>query len=150
VCQYKVGHRHVVAEEELPAVHVLLQDRRHVEEVLTGDRYLRREPLLGWVEGSVSRDSPERLFQLGRGEEEPSVDLRPCSKPAGEQAFLRVLLRQVEDDRDRLRENEVAIDEERQLSGRVYGEKLGPPKLAIGGVYVYVLDIELQLENIPE
>src|SRR5204862_6171955 len=150
VCRYKVGHRHVVTDEELPAVHVFLQDRRHVEEVLTGDRYLRREPLLGWVERSVSRDSPERLFQLGRGEEEPSVDLGPGSKPAGEQAFLRVLLRQVEDDRDRLRENEVAIDEDRQLSGRVHGEKLGPPKLALGGVYVDELELDIQLAQRPE
>src|SRR5438094_9985209 len=65
VCRYKVGHRHVVADEELPAVHVLLQDRRHVEEVLTGDRYLRREPLLRWVERSVSLDSPEGMYQAG-------------------------------------------------------------------------------------
>ena len=72
----------------------------------------------------MSRDSPERLFQLGRGEEESSVDLGPCSKPAGEQAFLSVLLRQVEDDRDRLRENEVAIDEDRQLSWRRLGRSL--------------------------
>src|SRR5262245_12171210 len=150
VCRYKVGHRHFVADEELPAVHVLLQDRRHVEEVLPGERYLRREPLLGWVERSVSRHSPERLFQLGRGEEEPSVDLRPCSKPAGEQAFLRVLLRQVEDDRDRLRENEVAIDEDRQLSGRVHGEKLRPPMLALGGVYVDELVLHTQLAQRPE
>src|SRR5688572_28673909 len=103
-----------------------------------------------WVEHGVSRDSPERLFQLGRGEEEPSVDLRPCSKPAGEQAFLGVLLRQVEDDRDRLRENEVAIDEDRQLSSRVQREKLGPPEVALGGVYVDELELDIQLAQRPE
>lgn len=50
-----------------------------------------------------------------------AVPLRPY-----EQGRPAMLLRQVEDDRDRLRENEVAIDEDRQLSGRVHGEKLGP------------------------
>jgi hypothetical protein len=121
----EVGHRHFVADEELTAVHVLLHHRRHLEEVLTGDRYLRSEPLLGGVEQSVSRHSPEWLFQLGRGEKQPSVNLRSGSKPAGEQALLRVLLRQVEADRDRLRESEVAIDEGRQLSGRFTARNSG-------------------------
>src|SRR5581483_3080481 len=60
----------------------------------------------------------------------PSRDLRPRSQPAPEQGFPRVFLRQIEADRDRLRENEVAIDEDRQLSRRVQGEKLGGPNLA--------------------
>src|SRR4029453_291807 len=150
VCRYKVGHRHVVADEELPAVHVLLQDRRHVEEVLTCDRYLRREPLLRRVERGVARDAPERLLQLGRGEQEPLVDLCPGSEPGGQEAFLRVLLREVEDDRDRFREDEVAIDEDGQLASGVHREKLGAPMLALRGIYVNELELNIQLAQRPE
>ena len=40
VCRDEVGHRHAVADEKLPAVHVRFHDSRHVDEIvlrLAGD-----------------------------------------------------------------------------------------------------------------
>src|SRR5262249_36785061 len=61
-----------------------------------------------------------------------------------------VLLREVEHNRDGFRENEVAIDEHRQLASGVHREKLATPMLSLARIDVDVLELDVQLAQRPE
>jgi len=65
------------------------------------------------------------LFELGRREEQPLVEMRALHEIARHQTGLGMLLGEVEDDRDGLGEHNVAVDEHRELSGGVERQELG-------------------------
>lgn len=63
---------------------------------------------------------------------------------------MRVLLREIEHDRDGFREDEVVVDEDRQLAGGVQREELGAAMLELGDVDVDELELDLELAQHPE
>src|ERR1700722_11864427 len=68
-------------------------------------------------------DSPKRLLQLRRGEQEPTIDLRAFVGADRQKLFLAILFREIENDGYGFRENQVIVDEYRQFRGRVDFEK---------------------------
>jgi hypothetical protein len=110
---------------------VLLEHGGHLFELAAGGLDLGGQTLRLGVDEGVLGDAPERLLELGRGEERPAVDLGPRPRVGRQQALLRILLGEVEHDRHRLGDHEIAVDQHRQLAGGVDRAKLGPHMLAL-------------------
>jgi len=128
---------------------VLLHDRRHVEEVLARVGDLGGQPLLDRILVRVFRDAPNRLLELRRREEQPAIHLRTGSQVGGKETPFGILLREVQHDRDRFGQHEVVIDEGGELAGGIHGQKLRPAVLALRGVHLDVLEVEVQLAQHP-
>jgi len=97
----------------------------------------------------VPRDPPERLLELGCGEEEPAVDLGAGREVGGEEALLGVLLGQVEHDGHRLGEHQVVVDQHGELTGRIDLQELGATVLAGHEVHGDRLEFDAQLLKRP-
>jgi hypothetical protein len=68
----------------------------------------------------MTRDAPQWLLELGRREQEPAIYLSSLAEIRWKKTPVEVLLRQVEDDCNGLRKNQLPIDEHGNLSGGVY------------------------------
>ena len=97
----------------------------------------------------MARDAPERLLQLGCCEQKPTVDLRALFEAGGQQALVSIFFGQVEHDRHRLGEHQVAVDEYRDFPSGIDLEELGT--LMLGGQKVDAdgLEIHAQLLERP-
>jgi hypothetical protein len=87
-------HRAVTLDEPPPR-HVLLDDGRHVLEVLAGESNFTRQTLFLGIERRVPRDAPQGLLELRNREEQPMIDARPRFEPGREQAFVRIFFSKV-------------------------------------------------------
>jgi len=72
----------------------------------------------------------QRLLQFGRREQEPPVEFSSLPQAGRHQAFIGVFLSQVEDNRNGLREDQVAIHEHGEFAGRIDLEEFGLPVFA--------------------
>src|SRR6267143_965583 len=79
-----------------------------------------------------------------------AIRLRTGSQVGGEEPLLRILLREVQHDRDRFAQHEVVIDEDGDLAGGIHGQELRPSMLALRDVHLDVLEIEVQLPQHPQ
>src|SRR5215469_10464311 len=97
----------------------------------------------------MAGDTPERLFQLGRREKEPSDHLRSLLRIYRDQPLVAVLLRQIENNRDGFRENHVTVDEHGKLSGRIDLKECGTAMLAGEQVDGNGLEVDVQFLQRP-
>src|SRR6266571_3160951 len=150
VCGDEVRDGHVLTDQHRARLEVLLHDRGHVEEILAREGDLRGQPLLDRILVRVARDAPDRLLELRHREEQPAIHLRTGSQVGGEEPLLRILLREVQHDRDRFAQHEVVIDEDGDLASGIHGQELRPAVLALREVHLDVLEIEVQLPQHPQ
>src|SRR5262245_21054502 len=122
--RHEIDDARVRADDELASFHVTRQDRRHLDELAARDRDVGGEALLLGIEIRVPRDAPERLLELGRGEEQPPKGLSSRCQRARQQTLLRVLLGQVHHGGHRFGEDDVAVHQHGDLGGRVQREEL--------------------------
>ena len=137
----------LVADDERASLHVLLGDVRHSAKILARERNVRGQPLLLRIQILVLGDAPQRLLQLRHREQQPPVDLRAAARVRRQE--LPILLREVQHDRCRLGEHEIAVDQHRDLGGRIELQKLGPRCLAGEQVHADRFEVDAELLQRP-
>ena len=117
--EHEIPDGHGISHDELAAAQMLLQNLRHRRKLLGSERHLTGQALVLRVHSRMSAYAPQRLLELGRREQEPSVELRAVPNIGRDQLLLRIFLGEVQDDRDGFGQNRIAVDEDREPSGGV-------------------------------
>lgn len=95
----EIGHRDMVADNELASVHVLLEHGEHFNAFFPREIHILRQALFLRINGGVSRDAPQRLFDLCYQKENPSVHLRAIFQRSWDESCLGMFVGEVKLDR---------------------------------------------------
>jgi hypothetical protein len=116
----------------------------------TRERHVLRQALVLRQQSGVPGDPPQRLLELGHGEHHPAIDLGARLEIGWQELALRVLLREVEHDRGRFRDHQIAVDQHRKLARRIESEEFRPLMLAREQVHDFELELGAEFVEAPQ